>query len=98
MSTLQFRRQARLAAPRPPGGEVHLEPPPELPRVIPGNIVMKVLPIVMIVASVGMMGYMFTAPGAKNPQTIMMGGFFLISTVGMMAGGAGGGRGGGRGR
>ncbi|HEY0494109.1 MAG TPA: type VII secretion protein EccCa [Kutzneria sp.] len=96
MSTLQFRRQARLAAPRPPGGEVHLEPPPELPRVIPGNIVMKVLPVVMIVASVGMMGYMFTAPGAKNPQTIMMGGFFLISTVGMMAGGAGGGRGGGQ--
>ncbi|MBV9843522.1 MAG: type VII secretion protein EccCa [Kutzneria sp.] len=94
MSTLQFRRLPRLAAPRPPGGEVHLEPPPELPRVVPGNIVMKVLPIVMIVVSLGMMGYMFTASGGKNPQTIMMSGFMLISTVGMMAGG--GGRGGGQ--
>ena len=27
MSTLQFKRTARLAAPRPPGGEVHLERP-----------------------------------------------------------------------
>src|SRR5215510_3257248 len=96
MSTLQFKKSPRLAAPRPPGGEVHLEPPPELPRVIPGNIVMKVLPVVMIVASVGMMGYMFMGPASgRNPQTLMMGGFFLLSTVGMMAGG-GGGRGGGQ--
>ncbi|MFC7617900.1 type VII secretion protein EccCa [Actinokineospora soli] len=93
MSTLQFKRSPRMAAPRQPGGEVHLEPPPEVPRVIPGSIVMKLLPAVMIVASIGMMVFMFTL--SKSPMSLMFGGMFLISTVGMMAGGMGG-RGGGQ--
>ncbi|MGH3630053.1 MAG: type VII secretion protein EccCa, partial [Sciscionella sp.] len=92
MSTLQFKRSARLSAPRPPGGEVHLEPPPDVPRVVPGSIVMKLLPGVMIVASVGMMAFMFTS-SKGNPTSLLYGGMFLFSTVGMMAGG--GGRGGG---
>ncbi|KFU83039.1 DNA segregation ATPase FtsK/SpoIIIE, S-DNA-T family [Amycolatopsis lurida] len=88
MSTLQFKKSPRLAAPRPPGGEVHLEPPPEVPRTIPGNIVMKLLPAVMIFASIGMMIFMFTT-GGRNPMMMMMGGMMVLSTVGMMAGGAG---------
>ncbi|MGX7824331.1 type VII secretion protein EccCa [Actinokineospora sp. 24-640] len=94
MSTLQFKRSPRMAAPRQPGGEVHLEPPPEVPRVIPGSIVMKLLPAVMIVASIGMMVFMFMV-GGRNPMSLMFGGMFLISTVGMMASGMGG-RGGGQ--
>jgi DNA segregation ATPase FtsK/SpoIIIE, S-DNA-T family len=39
-----------LVAPKMPGGEVHLEPPPEVLRVIPGNMMQKILPAVMIVA------------------------------------------------
>ena len=92
MSTLQFKRSPRMAAPRQPGGEVHLEPPPEVPRVIPGSIVMKMLPAVMIVASIGMMVFMFSM--SRSPMSLMFGGMFLISTVGMMA--SGGGRGGGQ--
>ncbi|MBB5806174.1 S-DNA-T family DNA segregation ATPase FtsK/SpoIIIE [Saccharothrix ecbatanensis] len=92
MSTLQFKRTARLAAPRPPGGEVHLEPPPEVPRVIPGNIMMKALPVVMIVSSVGMMVLMFQS-SARSPAAMIMPGMMLISTIGMMAGGMGGGKG-----
>ncbi|GAA1023022.1 MULTISPECIES: type VII secretion protein EccCa [Amycolatopsis] len=94
MSTLQFKKSPRLAAPRPPGGEVHLEPPPEVPRTIPGSIVAKAIPGVMIFASLGMMVFMFTAGGAKNPTTIMMSGMMLMGTVGMLAGG--GGKGGGQ--
>ncbi|MFI5584117.1 type VII secretion protein EccCa [Amycolatopsis sp. NPDC051758] len=92
MSTLQFKKSPRLAAPRPPGGEVHLEPPPEVPRVIPGNVVMKALPIVMIVASLGMMVFMFQASN-RNPMMMAMGGMMVVGTLGMMAGG--GGKGGG---
>ncbi|MGH3625280.1 MAG: type VII secretion protein EccC, partial [Sciscionella sp.] len=92
MSTLQFKRAPRLPAPRPPGGEVHLEPPPEVPRVIPGNIMMKLLPGVMIIASLGMMAFMFTSSN-RNPTSLLFGGMFLMSTVGMMAGGRGGGGG-----
>ncbi len=89
MSTLQFKKSPRLAAPRPPGGEVHLEPPPEVPRTIPGNIVMKLLPAVMIIGSLGMMVFMFTSGGRNNPMMMVMGGMMVLSTVGMMAGGAG---------
>ncbi|GAA4434194.1 type VII secretion protein EccC [Actinokineospora soli] len=44
-------------------------------------------------ASIGMMVFMFTL--SKSPMSLMFGGMFLISTVGMMAGGMGG-RGGGQ--
>jgi S-DNA-T family DNA segregation ATPase FtsK/SpoIIIE len=95
VSTLQFKRSPRLAAPRPPGGEVHLEPPPEVPRTIPGNILMKLMPVVMIVAMVGMVGFMFFGnPGvARSPFFLMMPMMMMVSMVGMFAGG---GRGGGQ--
>src|SRR4051812_4655107 len=83
---------ARLAAPKPPGGEVLLEPPPQVPRVIPASILSKALPIVMMVASAGMMVVMFSTTG-RNPAAMIMPGMMLISTVGMMAGGMGGGKG-----
>ncbi|WP_090094727.1 type VII secretion protein EccCa [Lentzea jiangxiensis] len=92
MSTLQFKRTARLAAPRPPGGEVHLEPPPEVPRIIPGNIMMKAMPVVMIVASVGMMGMMLVFM-PRQPAAMIMPGMMMISTIGMMASGMGSGKG-----
>lgn len=82
-----------MSAPEPPGGEVHLEPPPEVPRVVPGSIMMKLLPGVMILASLGMMAFMFMRSHG-NPMSMMFGGMFLMSTVGMMAGGRGGGGGG----
>ena len=80
MSTLQFKKSPRLAAPRPPGGEVHLEPPPEVPRVIPGNIVMKALPVVMIVASLGMMVFMFPLMMYAAPSGLAL--YFIVNSTG----------------
>lgn len=89
MSTVQFKRAARLAAPRLPGGEVHLEPPPEVPRVIPGNIMMKMMPAVMVVSMIGMTVLLFTAGGsaARNPITLLFPAMMMFSMVGMFAGG-----------
>lgn len=88
MSTVQFRRSPRLAAPKMPGGEVHLEPPPEVPRVIPGNIVQKILPVVMIAAVLGMVAFVFTTGDAKsNPVFLLFPIMMLVSTIGMFAGG-----------
>jgi len=95
VSTLQFKRTPRLPAPTMPGGEVHLEPPPEVPRVIPGNVLMKMLPVVMILASLGMVAFIFTSGGRANPLFLMFPLMMVMSTVGMMAGG-GGGQGGGK--
>lgn len=95
MSTLTFRRTSRLTAPTIPGGEVNLEAPPEVPRIVPGSILMKLLPFVMIVAVLGMVAFMFTRGGRANPMFLMFPLMMLLSTVGMVAGGMGG-RGGGK--
>jgi S-DNA-T family DNA segregation ATPase FtsK/SpoIIIE len=91
VGTVQFRRLPRLAAPKMPGGEVHLEPPPEVPRVIPGNIVQKTMPILMIVAVLGMVAYILLIPGQDrtNPMFLLFPIMMVVSTVGMFAGGRG---------
>jgi ESX secretion system protein EccC len=93
VSTVQFKRSPRLAAPRQPGGEVHLEPPPEVPRVIPGNILMKLMPVIMIVAMLGMVALLFSAGGAgRNPITLLFPMMMMFSMVGMFGQGRGGGQ------
>lgn len=54
---------------------------------MPGNIVQKVLPGVMIVASLGMMVFMLQRAG-NNPMMMMMPLMMLVSTVGMVASGS----------
>ena len=95
MSTVHYRRTARLPAPRTPGGEVHLEAPPEVPRVVPAGIVMKIMPVVMVVAVLGMMGLVFSGGGVtRNPTALLFPLMMVMSMVGMVAGG--GGKGGGQ--
>ena len=38
MATRTFRRRPRLPVPAMPSGEFQLEPPPEIPRLLPGNV------------------------------------------------------------
>lgn len=73
--------------PRSPGGEVELAPPPEIPRAVPGNLLMKLMPLVMVAAMVGMVALMFTSGAAANPMMLMFPAMMLMSMVGMLAGG-----------
>ena len=66
MSTVRFLRRARREAPRAPGGEVTLQAPPEIPRATPGNLLTKLLPVVMVVAMIRMVALMFTSGMAKS--------------------------------
>lgn len=84
MGTRVFRRAARLAPPEVPGGEVHLEAPPEIPRAVPASPLMRLLPLVMILGSVGFI----VVIGVDNPTSWLFGGMFALSTIGMVAGGA----------
>ncbi|MBH0777552.1 type VII secretion protein EccCa [Nocardia bovistercoris] len=92
MSTVRFQRRARREMPRTPGGEVTLQPPPEIPRVTPGNLLMKMMPVVMIIGMVGMMALLFTQGGgiASNPMSMMFPVMMMFSMVGMFAGQGGG--------
>ncbi|MFQ6393056.1 type VII secretion protein EccCa [Nocardia sp. KC 131] len=92
MSTVRFQRRARREMPRSPGGEVTLQPPPEIPRVTPGSLLGKLMPVVMVVGMVGMMALMFTQGGgiSANPMTMMFPMMMVFSMVGMFAGQGGG--------
>ncbi|MFD1814747.1 type VII secretion protein EccCa [Rhodococcus gannanensis] len=92
MATVRFVRKARAEVPRTPGGEVSLQPPPDIPKVVPGNLLMKLLPVVMVVAMVGMMALMFTSGGmSSNPMSLMFPVMMVVSMLGMVAGGRGNG-------
>lgn len=75
-----------------PGGEVNLAAPPEVPRAVPGNLAMRLMPFVMIVAVVGMIALMITVGGrdlARNPMFLIFPMMMIMSMAGMFMGGAG---------
>ncbi|MEV6771356.1 type VII secretion protein EccCa [Nocardia sp. NPDC051030] len=88
MSTVRFQRRPRRETPRSPGGEVTLQPPPEIPRSIPANLFSKLMPLVMVVGMLGMVVLMFTAGTgvATNPMSLMFPMMMVFSMVGMYAG------------
>lgn len=96
-TTEGFVRRARVPAPRAPGGEVNIQVPPDVPRVVPGSLLMKMMPVVMVFAVVGMISMMFVTGGRNmlsNPLFMMFPMMMLMSMFGMYAGA--GNRGGGK--
>lgn len=92
MSTQGFVRRLRVVPPRMPGGEVNLAPPPEVPRVIPGNLALRLMPFVMVVAVIGMLALMITVGGrdlARNPMFLIFPMMMVMSMAGMFMGGSG---------
>ncbi|MDF2823317.1 MAG: secretion protein EccC, partial [Mycobacterium sp.] len=90
MTRQGFIRRMRLSPPRMPGGEVNLQSPPEVPRVIPGNLLMKLLPIIMLVAVVGMIALLITVGGrnlTRNPMFLLFPMMMIMSMAGMFMGG-----------
>lgn len=87
MGTVEVVRAPR-AVPQPPGGELPVEPPPEPEEVVPGGLLARLLPVVMVLASIGIIAVL-----PRSPTSWLFGGVFLVSTLAMLATGAG--RGGG---
>jgi S-DNA-T family DNA segregation ATPase FtsK/SpoIIIE len=90
LSTQGFVRRLRVVPPRMPGGEVNLQAPPEVPRSIPGNLFIKLMPFVMIVAVIGMIALMITVGGrdmARNPMFLLFPMMMIMGMAGMFMGG-----------
>jgi DNA segregation ATPase FtsK/SpoIIIE, S-DNA-T family len=93
LATQGFVRRLRVSPPRMPGGEVNLQPPPDVPRVIPGKLYMKLMPFVMIVAVIGMIALMVTVGGrdlTRNPMFLIYPMMMVMAMIGMLTGGIGG--------
>src|SRR3977135_3734238 len=59
---MDFVRAARLPAPQVEVGDVDVAGPPDLPKPTPANPLARLLPVAMVVATVGMMALYFTSP------------------------------------
>ncbi|GAA3965728.1 type VII secretion protein EccC [Gordonia caeni] len=80
--------------PVPPGGELELVGPPEVARAVPQNLLVRLLPVVMVVALVGMVALMLMTGGRgalSNPLFLMFPLMMVMSMVGMLASGGRGG-------
>ncbi|MTE11615.1 type VII secretion protein EccCa [Nocardia aurantiaca] len=88
MSTVRFQRRARREMPRSPGGEVTLQPPPEIPRAVPANLFAKLMPVVMGVGMLGMVALTITSGNGltSNPMSLIFPMMMVFSMVGMYAG------------
>ncbi|HEY2223789.1 MAG TPA: type VII secretion protein EccCa [Actinomycetospora sp.] len=67
-----------------PAGEIPLEAPPAEPRIAPAGVLQRLLPLVMLLASVGFV----VVIGIDNPTSWLFGGMIALSTIGMVAGGS----------
>lgn len=75
-----------------PEGEVVVNAPPDVPREVPGNPLSRLLPVVMVVATVGMMVFYFTSGAAtRNPMFMLFPVMTLASLLGTVVTGARGG-------
>lgn len=71
MSRLIFEAQRRLAPPPMRKGTITIEPPPELPRLVPPSLLRRVLPFLIVILIVGMI-VALVATGMRliSPQTL----------------------------
>ncbi|HZC69209.1 MAG TPA: type VII secretion protein EccCa [Jatrophihabitans sp.] len=81
MTTTVFRRPPRIPPPTVPGGDLVMQPPPELPRPDTGNTWLTALPAL---SGLGSVAYMFAGPA--NPITYVAGSMFLFSSLAMVGG------------
>ena len=88
MSRLIFEARRRLPVPPTDKGTITIEPPPELPRVIPASFLQRALPVVIVILIVGMVIAMF-ATGMRLISPVML--FFpfalLVAAAGIYRGG-----------
>ncbi|AQZ70810.1 type VII secretion protein EccC [[Actinomadura] parvosata subsp. kistnae] len=86
MSLIVVGRPERRRPPEPPGGEVLLESPPEIPETVTGGGLTQLLTYLPMIAGAGAMALMFTGGSTGNPIMLVSSGLFAISMVGMSVG------------
>lgn len=91
MGDVVFPRAERVEAPAVPSGEVTLQAPPSLPRPTPRPLIQLLLPIVLVVAVLGMVVVMMRSGMMRNPMFMMFPVMMAVSAVGMLAGNLSGG-------
>lgn len=87
MSRLIFEHRKRLAAPVVRQGTITIEPPPELPRVVPPSLLRRALPYLIVILIVGMI-VALVATGLRliSPTTLFFPFVLLLAATAMYRG------------
>ncbi|AKK25735.1 type VII secretion protein EccCa [Mycobacterium sp. EPa45] len=87
MSRLIFEAGRRLPAPKTDNGTIVIEPPPELPRVVPASLLRRALPFLIVILIVGMVVAM-VATGMKliSAQTLFFPFVLLLAATALYRG------------
>lgn len=87
MSRLIFEAGRRLPAPKSNKGTIVIEPPPELPRVVPASLLRRALPFLIVILIVGMIVAM-VATGMKliSAQTLFFPFVLLLAATALYRG------------
>ena len=87
MSRLIFEARRRLSPPSTRKGAITIEPPPELPRVIPPSLLRRALPFLIVILIVGMIVAM-VATGMRliSPQTLFFPFVLLLAATALYRG------------
>jgi DNA segregation ATPase FtsK/SpoIIIE, S-DNA-T family len=87
MSRLIFEARRRLAPPSTRKGSIAIEPPPELPRVIPPSLLRRAMPVVIVMLIVGMVVALFaTGMRVISPQTLFFPFVLLLAATALYRG------------
>ena len=89
-SSMDFVREPRLPVPPMAYGQIAVEAPPRVPKLVPVNPLTRLLPAAMLVAALGMMALYFTsgATAMRNPMFMFFPVMMLTSVIGTLAYGA----------
>jgi len=80
----EWQAQPRIAPPPLPGGDIALKAPPDVPRNLSGNLVAKLMPVVMLVAAVGMLALFLTSgTPMRSPTFFVFPAMMVASTIAM---------------
>jgi S-DNA-T family DNA segregation ATPase FtsK/SpoIIIE len=87
MSRLIFEARRRLPAPSIRKGTITIEPPPELPRVIPPSLLRRAMPYLIVILIVGMI-VALVATGMRliSPQTLFFPFVLLLAATALYRG------------
>jgi S-DNA-T family DNA segregation ATPase FtsK/SpoIIIE len=87
VSRLIFEARRRIAPPTPRKGTITIEPPPELPRLVPPSLLRRVLPYLIVVLIIGMI-VALVATGMRliSPTTLFFPFVLLLAATALYRG------------
>ncbi|MUL64085.1 type VII secretion protein EccC [Mycobacterium sp. CBMA 234] len=81
---MEFTRVVRPPAVGPADGDIDVRTPPQVPRLPPGSLITRLVPVLMLLAMAGMLVFYFRSGSAtgRNPMFLLFPAMMVLSMIG----------------